>query len=199
MTDNAADAAARDQAMAAPAGGDAGTTAEAGGGSGAAPPATGGSTLHDAPAAQDDAGAHDEGDGGREAPQVDATAAAVKLAEEHGLDLSELEGSGSGGRITQADVQRVVSNPPEEGDHAHNEAEARAALEAMREEEQEAPQARPKRVVVRDGAGLRSYETEDGEVYFRDVARDVAPEKYQELGRYKVPGTNLRLLVEEGR
>ena len=39
---------------------------------------------------------------------VDATDSAQALAGEHGIDLSEIEGTGSGDRITKADVQKHV-------------------------------------------------------------------------------------------
>ncbi len=42
------------------------------------------------------------GDGGRASPL------AKKLARQHGLDLSRISGSGSGGRITERDVQAVI-------------------------------------------------------------------------------------------
>jgi pyruvate/2-oxoglutarate dehydrogenase complex dihydrolipoamide acyltransferase (E2) component len=42
------------------------------------------------------------------APEPDATDAARKLAEEHGLDLAALKGSGANGRITVPDVQAAV-------------------------------------------------------------------------------------------
>jgi len=39
---------------------------------------------------------------------VDATEAAVKLAEEHGVDLTKIEGSGKDGRITKGDVEALL-------------------------------------------------------------------------------------------
>jgi pyruvate/2-oxoglutarate dehydrogenase complex dihydrolipoamide acyltransferase (E2) component len=45
--------------------------------------------------------------GGQEEP--DATEAARKRAEELGVDLSQVEGSGAGGRITIRDVQRAAN------------------------------------------------------------------------------------------
>ena len=42
------------------------------------------------------------------AGDVDATDAAVELAEEHGIDLATVEGTGKGGRIGKGDVQKVV-------------------------------------------------------------------------------------------
>jgi len=42
--------------------------------------------------------------------EVDATAGAQELAEQEGVDLSEVEGSGEGGRITKADVEQYLSD-----------------------------------------------------------------------------------------
>lgn len=42
------------------------------------------------------------------AESVNATDAAVALAEEAGIDLSSVKGSGDGGRITKADVQASI-------------------------------------------------------------------------------------------
>ena len=41
-------------------------------------------------------------------PEVDATSSARKLAEELGIDLAEVEGTGSGGRIVKGDVGDFV-------------------------------------------------------------------------------------------
>lgn len=40
--------------------------------------------------------------------ELNASAGAVELAEANGIDLSQVEGSGSGGRILKADVQALV-------------------------------------------------------------------------------------------
>lgn len=40
--------------------------------------------------------------------EIDATNAAVVLAVEGNVDLANVEGTGRGGRITKADVERVV-------------------------------------------------------------------------------------------
>jgi pyruvate/2-oxoglutarate dehydrogenase complex dihydrolipoamide acyltransferase (E2) component len=53
---------------------------------------------------QDD---HDTDNGAPEA-DYDATEAAMRHAEELGVDLSELEGSGAEGRITVHDVKRAA-------------------------------------------------------------------------------------------
>ncbi|CAA9423390.1 MAG: Dihydrolipoamide succinyltransferase component (E2) of 2-oxoglutarate dehydrogenase complex [uncultured Rubrobacteraceae bacterium] len=49
-----------------------------------------------------EANGHREDGGGRASPSV------RKLAEEYGIQLSEVEGSGSGGRITRDDVERLI-------------------------------------------------------------------------------------------
>ena len=48
-------------------------------------------------------GAKDEAEEG-----PDATPAAAELADEHGIDLNEVEGTGEGGKITKPDVQAAV-------------------------------------------------------------------------------------------
>ena len=53
------------------------------------------------PAAEEANGHREEG-GGRASPSV------RKLAEEYGIQLAEVEGSGSGGRITRDDVERLI-------------------------------------------------------------------------------------------
>ncbi|CAA9486343.1 MAG: Dihydrolipoamide succinyltransferase component (E2) of 2-oxoglutarate dehydrogenase complex [uncultured Rubrobacteraceae bacterium] len=50
----------------------------------------------------DEANGHREDGGGRASPSV------RKLAEEYGVQLAEVEGSGSGGRITRDDVERLI-------------------------------------------------------------------------------------------
>jgi 2-oxoglutarate dehydrogenase E2 component (dihydrolipoamide succinyltransferase) len=42
------------------------------------------------------------------AADVKATATAKKVAEEHGIDLAKVSGSGDGGRVTKDDVQKLV-------------------------------------------------------------------------------------------
>ena len=48
------------------------------------------------------------------AVEVGISPAARKLAEEKGIDIARLNGSGRGGRITKADVSRAASMPPVE-------------------------------------------------------------------------------------
>jgi pyruvate/2-oxoglutarate dehydrogenase complex dihydrolipoamide acyltransferase (E2) component len=45
---------------------------------------------------------------GADASEIDATDEAKSLAEEHGIDLSSVEGSGKDGRITKRDVEDAV-------------------------------------------------------------------------------------------
>lgn len=40
--------------------------------------------------------------------EVNATGAAIEFADEHGLDLSDVEGSGKGGRIVLSDVEALI-------------------------------------------------------------------------------------------
>ncbi|MFQ5691089.1 MAG: 50S ribosomal protein L21 [Gemmatimonadota bacterium] len=42
------------------------------------------------------------------APELDITEVARALAEEHGLDLARIEGSGKGGRILKSDVEKAI-------------------------------------------------------------------------------------------
>ncbi|UCG76326.1 MAG: 50S ribosomal protein L21 [Gemmatimonadota bacterium] len=47
--------------------------------------------------------------------EVEITGAARKLAEEHGLDLAGIEGSGAGGRILKGDVEKAIREQADEG------------------------------------------------------------------------------------
>lgn len=41
---------------------------------------------------------------------IDATASAIELAEEHNVDLADVEGSGANGRIIVADVRSFIAS-----------------------------------------------------------------------------------------
>ena len=59
-----------------------------------------------------------------EAPEeIDITGAAEELAEEHGLDLTAIEGTGKDGRILKSDVQEAVERAEEEAEAEAEEAE----------------------------------------------------------------------------
>ena len=49
------------------------------------------------------------------APAVNVTDVARKLAEEHGLDLGAIEGTGAGGRILKGDVERAIREHGDQG------------------------------------------------------------------------------------
>lgn len=52
---------------------------------------------------------------GRTAPAEPPTDAARKLATEHGVELEGMTGSGRGGRVTEADVRKLLSTRPTDG------------------------------------------------------------------------------------
>ena len=76
-------------------------TKEASGGEAAEEQPEAGSEPEAQPVAEE-ANGHREDGGGRASPSV------RKLAEEYGVQLAEVEGSGSGGRITRDDVERLI-------------------------------------------------------------------------------------------
>jgi pyruvate dehydrogenase E2 component (dihydrolipoamide acetyltransferase) len=81
-----------------------------------------------------------EGNGGR--PK--ASPVARRIAREHGIDLSTLEGTGPGGRIVKADVEAAASGAkaePEAREAAPAEAEERPAAEERAPEPEKAPAA----------------------------------------------------------
>src|SRR3954452_7685343 len=93
---------------------------------------------------KEDAAPSAEGNGGR--PK--ASPVARRIAREHGIDLSTLEGTGPGGRIVKADVEAAASKggdgaeEPETGKAQTAEAEAPEAREAEEPEAQEAEEKR---------------------------------------------------------
>ena len=46
--------------------------------------------------------------------EVDATDAALKLAQENDIDLAQIEGTGSGGRVILSDVQSYLEEQQED-------------------------------------------------------------------------------------
>ena len=111
-----------------------------------------------------------EGNGGR--PK--ASPIARRIAREHGIDLSKLEGTGPGGRIVKADVEAAASGgaaEPEAGGAEAEEPEAREAAPAEPEEapaeaaEERAPE--PEREKAPAGGG----ETGKGEVTIQEPSR----------------------------
>ncbi len=79
----------------------------------------------------------EETDGHREMEEVRASPSVRKLAQEYDIDLAEVSGSGSGGRITREDVERLIrergsaptrepQRPEEDGRHEERPAPAAA-------------------------------------------------------------------------
>lgn len=62
----------------------------------------------------DSPGKFEKADGSSSGSGVDATDGAVKLAAEHGIDLSTIKGSGKDGRITQPDVEAEIARLEDE-------------------------------------------------------------------------------------
>ncbi len=77
----------------------------------------------------------EETDGHREIEEVRASPSVRKLAKEYGIDLAEISGSGSGGRVTREDVERSIR---EQSGAPTREAEQPAPEEDGRREERPA-------------------------------------------------------------
>ena len=77
------------------------------------------------------AAAHDEEDEARSSPLV------RKIAREHGISLSQIKGTGLGGRITKQDIQQFIDNQGSQPAHA----EAAASAVPPTRSEAEPPQA----------------------------------------------------------
>jgi 2-oxoglutarate dehydrogenase E2 component (dihydrolipoamide succinyltransferase) len=87
-----------------------------------------------------EAEAEEEADGHREVEEVRASPSVRKLAQEYAIDLAEVSGSGSGGRVTREDVERLIREQ-DRGDAPAREAEQPAPEEDGRREERPAPAA----------------------------------------------------------
>jgi 2-oxoglutarate dehydrogenase E2 component (dihydrolipoamide succinyltransferase) len=80
----------------------------------------------------------EETDGHREMEEVRASPSVRKLAKEYDVDLAEVSGSGSGGRVTREDVERLIR---EQGRGAPEKTEVPAPEEDGRREQRSAPAA----------------------------------------------------------
>jgi len=111
-----------------------------------------------------------EGNGGR--PK--ASPVARRIAREHGIDLSTLEGTGPGGRIVKADVEAAASGGAAEADAGEAEAqepEAREAEPAETETETEEAPAEAAEEPEREKAPAGGGETGRGEVTIQEPSR----------------------------
>jgi pyruvate/2-oxoglutarate dehydrogenase complex dihydrolipoamide acyltransferase (E2) component len=84
----------------------------------------------DAPSDEEVEESYDEGDvipGTREAHDVSATPAAKAKAEELGVDLTQVNGTGNGGRIVSADVERATKDDSGEDDSEEDNSEEQPA------------------------------------------------------------------------
>ena len=109
-----------------------------------------------------------EGNGGR--PK--ASPVARRIAREHGIDLSTLEGTGPGGRIVKADVEAAASGGAADADAGDAEAQEPEAREAApaEAEPQEAP-AEAAEEPEREKAPAGGGETGRGEVTIQEPSR----------------------------
>jgi pyruvate dehydrogenase E2 component (dihydrolipoamide acetyltransferase) len=113
-----------------------------------------------------------EGNGGR--PK--ASPVARRIAREHGIDLSTLEGTGPGGRIVKADVEAAASGgaaEPEAGRAEAEEPEAREAAPAEAEPEEAPAEAAEEKAPEpeREKAPAGGGETGKGEVTIQEPSR----------------------------
>ena len=109
-----------------------------------------------------------EGNGGR--PK--ASPVARRIAREHGIDLSTLEGTGPGGRIVKADVEAAASGGAAEADAGEAEAQEPEAREPepAETETEEAP-AEAAEEPEREKAPAGGGETGRGEVTIQEPSR----------------------------
>ncbi len=108
-----------------------------------------------------------EGNGGR--PK--ASPVARRIAREHGIDLSTLEGTGPGGRIVKADVEAAASGGAAQPEAEEPEAQESEAREAAPAEAEEAPAEEKAPERERDKAPAGGGETGKGEVTIQEPSR----------------------------
>jgi 2-oxoglutarate dehydrogenase E2 component (dihydrolipoamide succinyltransferase) len=96
--------------------------------------------------------------GDRKAPEEEAqddrvTPVAARLAKEHGLDLSQVSGSGPGGRITKGDVESIISEkqPDRAEQKSRQQLEKEPDARAARTEEKKPREAIPALEPAQDG------------------------------------------------
>lgn len=100
---------------------------------------------------------------------AEGTEAAQKLADEHGLDLNEVTGTGANDRVTADDV--------------------RAHVEALAEAESAGP---PVDAYLKRGFLFRTYELEDGRVLHRDQPLTVHPDDWKDtVSKLSVGGVKI--------
>ena len=103
-----------------------------------------------AEAEQPEAGAEtEETDGHREMEEVRASPSVRKLAQEYDIDLGEVSGSGSGGRVTREDVERLIREQSR-GAPEKTEEQPAARQEDGRREQRPAPAAEDGRAALEE-------------------------------------------------
>jgi pyruvate dehydrogenase E2 component (dihydrolipoamide acetyltransferase) len=85
-----------------------GSSERSGGGGGGSEQAAAGSEISGSPDAEQDVPARPRAEGER----IKASPVAKRMAEEKGLDLSSIQGSGPGGRIVKSDVRKAAKAEP---------------------------------------------------------------------------------------
>ena len=107
-------------------------------------------------AQQEEADTGEETNGHREDGGYRASPSVKKLAQEYDVDLAEVSGSGSGGRITRDDVERLIREQGGGGARTQESAPAEAPAQEAPEQngQREAkPQAQPAPAASEDGRG----------------------------------------------
>lgn len=115
-------------------------------------------------------------------PEVNATEPAQKLADEKGIDLSGVGGSGSGGQITKADVEALV-----------------AAQDQAQQSVPDEPPKEPVPVYLNPATLLGGYDSGDGLELKAGERKVLSHEDYQRYKNRKVEiaGRDLNVLVKE--